>query len=409
MLARWRERSDNRGASGLAVLAARYAEQCNTEVIWRVAIFLLIIVVGSVIFTFVSPWWFTDIASNWGSIDTTVLITFWVCGVVFVAVGLFMAYSTWKFRYREGARADYEPENPRLEMGLTVITAIGVVAMLAPGLLVWDDYVHPPPEAEEFEVLSQQWRWSFRFPGEDGVLGTVHVRHIKSDNPFGMNPNDPAGEDDVLIAGNTVQLPINRPFKALLRSNDVLHDFFVPEFRAKMDSVPGMITYFWFEPTKLGEYEILCAELCGKGHYTMRGWVKIVGQEDFDAWLAAQPTWAQMKAGVTPKAYSALARRGRDVAETNGCFACHSLDGSQVVGPTWQGVWGEQTPLADGSSVTVDESYVLESVREPAAKLVEGFAPVMIAYDAETISDDDIAALTAFLREETELEEDATP
>ena len=374
-----------------------------------VAIFLLIIVVGSVIFTFVSPWWFTDIASNWGSIDTTVLITFWVCGVVFVAVGLFMAYSTWKFRYREGARADYEPENPRLEMGLTVITAIGVVAMLAPGLLVWDDYVHPPPEAEEFEVLSQQWRWSFRFPGEDGVLGTVHVRHIKSDNPFGMNPNDPAGEDDVLIAGNTVQLPINRPFKALLRSNDVLHDFFVPEFRAKMDSVPGMITYFWFEPTKLGEYEILCAELCGKGHYTMRGWVKIVGQEDFDAWLAAQPTWAQMKAGVTPKAYSALARRGRDVAETNGCFACHSLDGSQVVGPTWQGVWGEQTPLADGSSVTVDESYVLESVREPAAKLVEGFAPVMIAYDAETISDDDIAALTAFLREETELEEDATP
>ena len=374
-----------------------------------VAIFLLIIVVGSVIFTFVSPWWFTDIASNWGSIDTTVLITFWVCGVVFVAVGLFMAYSTWKFRYREGARADYEPENPRLEMGLTVITAIGVVAMLAPGLLVWDDYVHPPPEAEEFEVLSQQWRWSFRFPGEDGVLGTVHVRHIKSDNPFGMNPNDPAGEDDVLIAGNTVQLPINRPFKALLRSNDVLHDFFVPEFRAKMDSVPGMITYFWFEPTKLGEYEILCAELCGKGHYTMRGSVKIVGQEDFDAWLAAQPTWAQMKAGVTPKAYSALARRGRDVAETNGCFACHSLDGSQVVGPTWQGVWGEQTPLADGSSVTVDESYVLESVREPAAKLVEGFAPVMIAYDAETISDDDLAALVAFLREETELEEDATP
>ena len=361
------------------------------------------------IFTFVSPWWFTDIASNWGSIDTTVLITFWVCGVVFVAVGLFMAYSTWKFRYREGARADYEPENPRLELGLTIVTAIGVVAMLAPGLLVWDDYVHPPPEAEEFEVLSQQWRWSFRFPGADGVLGTVHVRNIKSDNPFGMNPNDPAGEDDILIASNTVQLPINRPFKALLRSNDVLHDFFVPEFRAKMDSVPGMITYFWFEPTKLGEYEILCAELCGKGHYTMRGLVKIVGQEDFDAWLAAQPTWAQMKAGVTPKAYSALARRGRDVAETNGCFACHSLDGSQVVGPTWQGIWGEQTPLADGSSVMVDEGYLVESVREPAAKLVEGFAPVMIAYDAGTISDDDLAALVAFLREETELEEDATP
>ena len=374
-----------------------------------VAIFLLILVVGSVIFTFLSPWWFTDIASNWGGIDTTVLITFWVCGVVFVAVGLFMAYSTWKFRHREGARADYEPENPRLELGLTIVTAIGVVAMLAPGLLVWDDYVNPPADAQEIEVLSQQWRWSFRFPGEDGVLGTVHVRNIRSDNPFGMNPNDPAGEDDVLVAGNRVQLPVNRPYKVLLRSNDVLHDFFVPEFRAKMDAVPGMITYFWFEPTKEGDYEILCAELCGKGHYTMRGFVDIVGQEDFDAWLAAQPTWAQMKAGVTPKAYSALARRGREVAEANGCFACHSLDGSQVVGPTWQGLWGAETALADGSSITVDESYVLESVRAPAAKLVEGFAPVMIAYDAEIISDDDLAALAAFLREDTELAEASTP
>ena len=374
-----------------------------------VAIFLLIIVVGSVIFTFVSPWWFMDIASNWGGIDTTVLITFWVCGAVFVAVGLFMVYSTWKFRHREGARADYEPENPRLELWLTIVTAVGVVAMLAPGLIVWDDYISPPADAQEFEVLSQQWRWSFRFPGEDGVLGTVHVRNIKSDNPFGMNPNDPAGEDDVLIAANTVQLPVNQPFKALLRSNDVLHDFFVPEFRAKMDAVPGMITYFWFEPTREGEYEILCAELCGKGHYTMRGSVKIVGQEDFDAWLAAQPTWAQMQAGVTPKAYSALARRGREVAENNGCFACHSLDGSQVVGPTWQGVWGEETALADGSSATVDEAYVAESIRDPAAKLVEGFAPVMIPYDEEAISDDDLGALVAFLREETELAEEPAP
>ena len=371
-----------------------------------VAIFLLIIVVGSVIFTFVSPWWFMDIASNWGGIDTTVLITFWVCGAVFVAVGLFMVYCTWKFRHREGGRAHYEPENPRLELWLTIVTAVGVVAMLAPGLIVWDDYISPPAEAQEFEVLSQQWRWSFRFPGEDGVLGTVHVRNIKSDNPFGMNPNDPAGEDDVLIASNTVQLPVNQPFKALLRSNDVLHDFFVPEFRAKMDAVPGMITYFWFEPTREGEYEILCAELCGKGHYTMRGSVKIVGQEDFDAWLAAQPTWAQMQAGVTPRAYSALGRRGREVAEANGCFACHSLDGSQVVGPTWQGVWGEETALADGSITTVDEAYVVESIREPAAKLVEGFAPVMIPYGEEMISDDDLGALVAFLREETELAEE---
>ena len=372
-----------------------------------VAIFLLIIVVGSVIFTFVSPWWFPDIASNWGGIDLTVLITFWVCGVVFVAVGLFMAYSVWKYRHREGARADYEPENARLELGLTIVTAVGVVAMLAPGLLVWDDYVHPPDDVREFEVLARQWTWAFRFPGEDGVLGTVHVDNVRSDNPFGMNPNDPAGEDDILVPNNEVHLPINQSYKALLRSNDVLHDFYVPEFRAKMDAVPGMITYFWFEPTKTGDYEILCAELCGSAHYTMRGRVHVDTQEDFDAWLAAQPTWADMKAGVTPKAYSALARRGREVAESNGCFACHTLDGSQTVGPTWQGVWGAETTLADGATAIVDEAYVIESVRAPAAKLVDGFAPVMIPYAAETISDDDLAALMVFLREDTELEEDA--
>ena len=235
-----------------------------------VAIFLLIIVVGSVVFTFVSPWWFTDIASNWGNIDTTVLITFWVCGVVFVAVGLFMAYSTWKFRHREEARADYEPENSRLEWMLTIVTSIGVVLMLAPGLIVWEEYVNVPDDAQEFEVLAKQWTWAFRFPGQDGKFGTVHVRNINADNPFGMNPDDPNGADDILVNRNEVHLPLHQPFKALLRSNDVLHDFWVPEFRAKMDSVPGMITYFWFEPTRVGTYEILCAELCGRGHYTMR-------------------------------------------------------------------------------------------------------------------------------------------
>ena len=325
-----------------------------------VAIFLLILVVGSVVFTFVSPWWFSEIASNWGGIDTTVLITFWVCGVVFVAVGLFMAYATWKYRHREGVKAHYEPENSRLEWGLTIVTTIGVVAMLAPGLVVWDDYVNVPEDADEFEVLAQQWKWGFRFPGEDGVFGTVDVGNIKSDNPFGMNPEDPRGEDDVLVRGGTVHLPVDQPMKANLRSTDVLHDFFVPEFRAKMDSVPGMITYFWFEPTKPGKYEILCAELCGYGHYTMRGWVQVVTREDFEAWLASQPTWAQMKAGVTPKAYSAQGRLGRQVAESTGCFACHSLDGTQVVGPTWQGLWGREIPLADGSTVLADADYIVD-------------------------------------------------
>ena len=367
-----------------------------------VAIFLLILVIVSVLLSFFSPWKFTEIASNWGNIDGTVILTFWICGIVFVLVGLFMVYTTWKFRYRKDARADYEPENPKLEWWLTIVTTVGVVAMLAPGLIVWNDFVNPPDDAQEVEVLAKQWGWAFRFPGEDGKFGTVHVDNIRSDNPFGMNEADPNGEDDVLVADTTLRLSVDQPYKVLLRSNDVLHDFWVPEFRAKMDAVPGMITYFWFTPTRIqdGAYEILCAELCGQGHYTMRGWVKVETRDDFHSWLATQPTWAQVQAGVTPKVYSPEARRGHELWQSEGCVACHSLDGSGVIGPSWQNIWGSTRTLADGTTVTVDEAYVIESVREPTAKVAEGFSPAMLAYDEATVTDAEIAALIALMKEE---------
>lgn len=374
-----------------------------------VAIFLLIIVIVSVLLSFFSPWKFTEIASNWGYIDFTVILTFWICGIVFVLIGLFMAYTTWKFRYREGARADYEPENPRLEWWLTIVTTIGVVAMLAPGLIVWNDFVNPPDDVEEVEVLSKQWGWAFRFPGDDRKFGTVHVDHIDSDNPFGMNKEDPNGDDDILVDGNTLHLPVDQPYKILLRSNDVLHDFWVPEFRAKMDAVPGMVTYFWFTPTRIQEqpYEVVCAELCGQGHYTMRGWVKVDTEEDFQSWLATQSTWAQVQAAVKLDALGPEAKRGRDIWESEGCSACHSLDGSGVIGPTWRNIWGSTRTLSDGTTVTVDEAYVRESIREPNTKIVEGFSPVMIAYDDATVTEDEIEALVALLKESVEASAEA--
>ena len=368
-----------------------------------VAILLLILVIGSVLLSFFSPWKFTEIASNWGTIDGTVILTFWICGVVFTLVGLFMVYTTWKFRYRKDARADYEPENPRLEWWLTIVTTIGVVAMLAPGLIVWNNFVNPPDDVQEFEVLSKQWRWSFRFPGEDGKFGTVHVDNVRSDNPFGMNEEDPNGDDDVLVDGSTVHLAIDQPYKVLLRSNDVLHDFWVPEFRAKMDSVPGMVTYFWFTPTRIQErpYEVLCAELCGQNHFQMRGWVKVDTREDFESWMATQQTWTQMQAGIVPVVYSPEAQRGRGLWESEGCVACHSLDGSGVIGPSWQDSWGATRALADGTTVAVDEAYVAESIRQPHTRVAEGFSPVMPAYDEATVTDDEISALIALMKEAT--------
>jgi cytochrome c oxidase subunit II len=250
-----------------------------------VALILVLIAVGSVLFHMVSPWWWTPIASNWSYIDDTITITFWITGIVFVAVVLFMAYCIFRFRHEPGRQAAYEPENKRLEWWLTIVTGFGVAAMLAPGLFVWNQFITVPEDATDVEIVGQQWQWSYRLPGADGKLGTSDTRNISPENPLGINRDDANGKDDVVIEGGELRLPIGRPVKALLRSVDVLHDFYVPEFRAKMDLVPGQISYFWLTPTRTGTFEILCAELCGVGHSQMRGTVMVQTEAEYQAWI----------------------------------------------------------------------------------------------------------------------------
>ena len=261
-----------------------------------VAIMLTLVTVGSVIFHFWSPWWWTEVASNWGNIDDTIILTFWVTGTVFVAICLFMAYCVWKFRYNKNKKADYKPENTRLEWILTIFTSIGVAALLAPGLIVWNQYVSVPDDAYEIEVMAQQWYWNYRLPGNDGVLGTSDIENITDDNSFGINTNDVNGWDDILIEGDDIHILINRPTKILLRSLDVIHNFYVPQFRAKMDMVPGSVTYYWFTPTRVGNFEVLCAEYCGTGHYAMRGRLIVDKEKDYLAWLSEQVTFEKMLA-----------------------------------------------------------------------------------------------------------------
>lgn len=260
-----------------------------------IAFLLLFVVLGSVIFHLLSPWWWTPIASNWGGIDATVQLTFLLTGIVFVLVLLFMIYCIVKYRYREDRRGEYQPEDKKLEMRLTVLTTIGVIALLAPGLMVWNDYVNPPEDAIPIEVMGQQWSWSFRLTGEDGILGTSDARNISPENPFGLNPKDPNGQDDILLEGDDLHLLVDKPVKVLLRSIDVLHDFYVPQFRAKMDLVPGMITYYWFTPTREGEFEILCAELCGVGHHVMRGLVVVDNESSYQEWISEQSTFKEFQ------------------------------------------------------------------------------------------------------------------
>ena len=285
-----------------------------------ITIVIVLLVIGSLVFHFASPWWFTPLASNWQSIDDTINIALWVTGIVFVLVNLFLAYVVYKYRFNKNRKADYEPENKKLEGWLTVVTSAGVAAMLIPGLFVWADIIEPPEDSHIVEIVAQQWHWTYRFPGDDGQLGKTAIEFITEANPFGMDESDPAGLDDYLIASNELHLPVNKPVKLVLRSKDVLHNFAVPQFRVKMDLVPGLMTYVWFTPSRVGSYDILCEELCGVAHFTMRGRVMVDEQAVFDNWLRGQETYASIMA-KPPLDYE----KGKSLYA--GCAACHGVDG----------------------------------------------------------------------------------
>ncbi len=361
-----------------------------------IAIALLVIALGSVLFHLVTPWWTTPIASNWQSMDDTLAITLVVTGVFFVAINLFVVYTLWRFRHRAGEagrRAAYQPENKRLERWLIGLTTLGIVGLLAPGLVVYAAYVRPPDDALTLEVVGLQWQWRFRLAGEDGKLGRSDARFVSGSNPLGLDPGDANGQDNLIVLGNEVHLPLNRPVKVIMRSHDVLHDFYVPPFRARMNIVPGQVSSFWFTPTEAGRFEAMCAQLCGVGHANMRGYVVVEDEAQFAAWARMQPTFAQTQRPAS--ADGTPAARGAALAQSKGCVACHSSDGSTSVGPTWKGLYGKTERLDGGANVLVDEAFLRDFIRNPTARSIAGFPPVMPQIP---LSDDELDALVAHIK-----------
>lgn len=252
---------------------------------------LVLIVVGAVVLVASGIWWFTPLASNWSEIDGALLITLAVIGIAFVVLNLFLAYLVLRYRHREQGRAQFIPDNPKIEKILIGVTALGIVILLAPGLFAYSRFISPPRDALTIEVLGEQWRWSYRYPGPDGKLGRANPKLISPKNLFGIDLSDPAAQDDIL-SYTELHLPVNRPVLLHIRAKDVLHSFFIPSFRAKMDAVPGMVTHYWFIPTREGKFQAVCAELCGIGHYRMQSPVIVESSERFQEWLAKQPTVA---------------------------------------------------------------------------------------------------------------------
>lgn len=258
------------------------------------------------------------------------------------------------FRYRR-KRAEEEGADIHGNTLLEIVwTAIPLVIVILLGVQTWalyTDYRDVPQNAYEVKIEGYQYGYDITYP--EGIK-TV----------------------------NELRVPVG-PVKTILTSRDVIHTFSIPKYRVKEDMIPGRMTYMWFNAKEPGEYPVFCSELCGPGHSLMLAKVIAMKKEDFDAWVAKQKT---------PTAAS-LEERGKELVKP--CIGCHTITGEPGAGPTFKGIFGKETVLADGTKVKVDDAYIKESLLDPKKKVTKGYPAIMPPY---TMSDEEIKAMVAYLK-----------
>ncbi len=238
--------------------------------------------------------WFPATASEHAPLVDRILIYLMITTGAMLFIGhLVFGYFIWKFSRQ--SKVTHRMAQPRIERSWSL--AIGAVmalaaegGVLALGLPVWDQFYGSgaPADAVQLEVTAEEFNWNIRYPGPDGTFGRVAPELINLDNPIGLDSTDAAAKDDLLLLAEFF-LPVNRPANIRLRSKDVLHSFYLPNFRVKQDAVPGMEIELWFVPNKEGTYELACAELCGFGHYKMRGILHVVSDQEYEQFLEEEP------------------------------------------------------------------------------------------------------------------------
>jgi cytochrome c oxidase subunit 2 len=244
-----------------------------------------IITLASVAMFVTKRWWFPEAISEHGPIvDRQFAITITVCGIAFAAAQIGLGWAVWKYRDTANTpRATYSHGNNRLEVVWTVVTAVVFISLAVMGQRVWASlHLHAaPPGSYQIEVVAQQFSWNFHYPGKDNVFGRTDPQLIddSSLNFVGLDETDPNAKDDSVVS--TLAIPVNRPVELTLRSKDVTHSFFVPQLRFKQDLVPGMNIHVHFTATKVGKYELACAELCGMNHYKMKSFMLVLPEDEF--------------------------------------------------------------------------------------------------------------------------------
>lgn len=236
-------------------------------------------------------------------IDTMLYITIAITGLVFFITQIALFWFSFKYQESDKRKAYYYPHNNKLEIIWTVIPAITLTVLVGFGIFYWFRITSDAPKnAMMVEIVGSQFKWEFRYPGPDKVLGKKYFKEISDakNNPLGQLWDDPANHDDIYISGEPMHLVVNKPVHLAIGAKDVIHDVGLPHFRMKMDAVPGTPTTMWFTPTKTTKqmreetgnpnfvFEIACDQMCGKGHTGMRGEIIVETQEEFDSWIAGK-------------------------------------------------------------------------------------------------------------------------
>lgn len=288
-------------------------------------------------------------------VDDLYMFVYWFSVVFTVAITGTMLYFVWKYRRRPGVKAEPVTHNTTLEVTWTVIPIFFVMALFHMG---FKEYAHEALAATnsvEIGVRGQQWSWTFTYPN---------------------------GKQDA----SEVTIPVNKPVKFIISSQDVLHSFYVPGARLKKDAVPGMYSSIAFTPNTIGDMQIFCAEYCGKDHSGMLAKIHVVAQKDYDDFLKK----GDRMDGEPLDAY------GARLYKKNACYTCHTTDGSKGNGPTWKDIYGRQETMTSGETLTIDDNYIKESILKPQAKIVNGFTNVQMP--PFTLNDEQISGIIAYMK-----------
>lgn len=306
--------------------------------------------------------WLPDGASTLApEIDSLFYFVTWASAILFVGVLTAMIYFAYRYRRRNELEVPSPVEPSKfVEVTWIVVPTILVLIVFNWGFKVFIKQGVAPPDSYEIQVRASMWKWDFEYPDGTVTTGELHV-------------------------------PVERPVRLIMSSADVLHSFFVPEFRVKQDILPDRYSSVWFTATRQDTFNIFCTEYCGNGHSAMLATVVTQSQNEFEDWLQTAGAAEDLP----------LPELGARLFEQQMCQQCHSTDGTPGIGPTIQGLFGATETMVDGETVEVDENYLREAILEPGARIVEGYQNVMPPTYGN-LTERQVSALIAYIQEQSE-------